>query len=134
MVIDTMNGIDIDGFLSWIWLSSIDGVWINYIWWCERRSVNMKSTVISISISFHFHSVSHHQSNYSNIIEWFFINHLLLYHSSIYILIMKSKHSMNQLNSFIVSWIYIQIILNNNNSGLFTLCQPLHSISIFSRI
>ena len=103
------------------WISIMDLIIIDRWRLNKLHMMTWKKCEYEINSDFDFNIISfksNHQSNYSNIIEWFFINHLLLYHSSIYILIMKSKHSINQLNSFIVSWIYIQIILNNNNSGL----------------
>ena len=99
-MISTMNEIDIDEFD----FSSVDGdIWINYIWWCESKEVNVNSTMISIPIS------SHLSTSYSLL---FHINPTILtsFHvSSIHILWLKSILEWSEFKSAVIRYKYQQI-------------------------
>ena len=88
----------------WIWLSSIDGdIWINYIWWCESKEVNVNSTMISIPIS------SHLSTSYSLL---FHINPTIqasFHISSFRILWLKSILEWSEFKSAVIRYKYQQI-------------------------
>lgn len=99
-MISTMNEIDIDEFD----FSSVDGdIWINYIWWCESKEVNVNSTMISIPIS------SHLSTSYSLL---FHINPSIqasFHVSSFRILWLKSILEWSEFKSVVIRYKYQQI-------------------------
>ena len=91
--------------------SSVDGdIWINYIWWCESKEVNVNSTMISIPIS--FHSI-HCQISYSFLLSILFhINPSIqasFHVSSIHILWLKSILEWSEFKSVVIRYKYQQI-------------------------